>query len=86
METPTQEQIQQSISAAFDSVNLINDIISSGPPPLSNEVQDRLDRNIRHLEIMLEKEWFSSNLTTQQRSDIDQALLAQETIDNQEWV
>jgi hypothetical protein len=71
METPTTEQITKHISAAFDSVNLINKEI------LKESTEDRkesVERNFRHLEVMLSKEWFSEALTTEQRSDIDTSI------------
>jgi len=77
MSTPqieiTEEQITRSISAAFDSVNLINDL--KVLPSLTEEEQDRLDRNKEHLTIMLNKNWFSGALTLQQKSDIDTCLV-----------
>jgi hypothetical protein len=77
MSTPqieiTEEQITRSISAAFDSVNLINDL--KVLPSLTEEQQDRLDRNKEHLTIMLNKNWFSGALTLQQKSDIDTCLV-----------
>ncbi len=71
-EEQTPEQVQRSISAAFDSVNLINELKSN--PSLTEEEQDRLNRNVEHLRIMLAKEWFSEGLTEQQRIDINSCL------------
>ena len=68
----TPEQIEKSISAAFDSVNLINDL--KAQPSLTTEEQDRLDRNKEHLTIMLGKDWFSKGLTEQQKNDINSCL------------
>jgi hypothetical protein len=75
METPIipeQESIDQSISAAFDSVDLINELklLSS----LTENQQERLDRNTQHLEIMLAKEWFFNALTEQQKILINYCL------------
>jgi hypothetical protein len=69
----TEEQITKSVSAAFDSVNLINDLKAKSS--LTEEEQDRLDRNKEHLTIMLSKDWFSGALTVQQKSDIDACLV-----------
>ncbi len=69
----TPEEIQKSIDAAFDSVNLINQDIQL------EKTQERLnevERNYQHLEIMLAKEWFSEALTAQQTEDIDNAIEA----------
>jgi hypothetical protein len=72
-EEQTPEQVQRSISAAFDSVNLINELKLQ--PSLTEEQQDRLNRNVEHLRIMLAKEWFSEGLTEQQTIDIDACLV-----------
>jgi hypothetical protein len=58
---------QQSISAAFDSVNLINSTILE---TITNEKKSTVTRNIQHLELMLSKKWFSEALTQQQSTDI----------------
>ncbi len=71
-EEQTLEQVQRSISAAFDSVNLINQL--KAQPSLTEEEQDRLNRNVEHLRIMLSKDWFSEGLTEQQRNDINACL------------
>lgn len=72
MEELTQEQIEKSISAAFDSVNLIEEL--NLLETLTEEETDRKTRNIQHLEIMMEKEWFSSNLTSEQTSQINSVI------------
>lgn len=76
MSTPqieiTEEQTQRSISAAFDSVNLINELKTK--PSLTEEEQSRLDRNKEHLIIMLGKDWFEAGLTEQQKNDINACL------------
>lgn len=69
----TADNVQVSISAAFDSVNLINEL--KAKISLTEEEQDRLDRNKQHLEIMLAKDWFATSLTEQQRTDIDACLI-----------
>ena len=68
----TEDQTQRSISAAFDSVNLINELKTK--PSLTEEEQSRLDRNKEHLIIMLGKDWFDAGLTEQQRNDINACL------------
>ena len=60
-ETLTPEQIAKHYSAAMDSVNLIN----AGKPATMTDVDwaDCLDRNKRHLIIMLAKDyWTTENL------------------------
>lgn len=69
----TQEEIQRSVSAAFDSVNLINKL--NLKDVLTDEETDTVDRNVEHLKIMMSKEWFDTALTTEQKSDI-QALIS----------
>jgi hypothetical protein len=71
MEEMTLEQIESNIRAAFDSVNLINETILLES---NDENKDSVDRNFRHLEIMLSKEWFENALTPQQKTDIESAI------------
>ena len=57
----TSEEIAQHYSAAMDSVNLINDLVSKGS--LTAEEQSRIDANKEHLQIMLAKDfWTDENL------------------------
>ena len=73
MEELTQQQrTQKSISAAFDSVNLINDLKQK--QSLDEQQQDRLDRNQQHLSIMLDKDWFEQALTAEQKQQIQSAI------------
>jgi hypothetical protein len=58
----TQEQIAEIVSAAFDSVDLIN---------LAQEDADSIERNVEHLRIMMGYEWFSSALTAKQKKTIN---------------
>jgi hypothetical protein len=69
MEEVTQEQARASVNAAFDSVNLINEINA-----LAEKTQDdldTLDRNVRHLEVMMEKDWFVAELTPEEKEEIE---------------
>jgi hypothetical protein len=68
---PTPEEIQKSISAAMDSVSFITKKISETK---TEERVKGVNRNIKHLEHMLTKEWFSGALSTQQRTDIDTSI------------
>lgn len=68
MENLTQEEIQNSVNAAYDSVNLINEL--NLIEELSNEEKDTLDRNKEHLKIMLAKEWFFNALTEGQKAEL----------------
>lgn len=76
-ETMSQEDIQKSISAAFDSVNLINQVITGTAmeDEAAAERQSAVDRNVEHLSLMLGKEWFADGLTEDQRTDIDTCIL-----------
>ena len=57
----TPEEIQLNISAAFDSVELINN---------STTTQEIIDINIEHLIVMMSKQWFVDALTKIQKSTI----------------
>jgi hypothetical protein len=64
---PTIQQIAKHYSAALDSVNLINALNLKGT--LTEEEIDRKDRNVRHLEIMLAKDfWTTEDLTPLQEA------------------
>ena len=59
---PTSEEIAQHYSAAMDSVNLINDLMAQDSR--TEEEQDTVDRNVDHLEIMVAKDfWTTEDLT-----------------------
>ncbi len=58
----TSEQIELSVLAAFDSVNIINNSESS---------QDQIDLNIEHLKIMMTKDWFVKALNKNQKTEIN---------------
>ena len=58
----TQEQIAQSVSAAFDSVDLIN---------RNEDDAETIERNVEHRRIMMGYEWFASALTSEQTSAIN---------------
>lgn len=69
----TPEQVQGSISACFDSVNLINKTITE---PKTEKTSDLVERNFKHCEIMLKKDWFVEGLTGTQKTDIESAIAA----------
>jgi hypothetical protein len=61
-ETLTAEEITRHYNAAMDSVNLINDLMAKDSR--TAEELDTVDRNVRHLEIMLAKDyWTDEDLT-----------------------
>ncbi len=61
-ETLTAEEIAQQYSAAGDSVTLINQLVAI--ETLTDEQKDTVDRNVQHLEIIVAKDyWTSEDLT-----------------------
>ena len=79
-ETQTPEQVAQSISAAFDSVGLINSILDT-TAMLQSTQEDKegtVERNVGHLKIMLAKEWFTTGCTAAQLTDLNAAVAAGE--------
>ena len=69
MQTSYQDQIEKSISAAYDSVSLINELNSK--EALTEEEDDTKNRNIEHLKIMLSKEWFARALSETQKAELE---------------
>jgi hypothetical protein len=63
----------KSISAAFDSVALINKLVAE---TANDKKKENVERNVKHLELMLKKEFFTTALTTEQRADIDACIVA----------
>jgi hypothetical protein len=72
-QTPNPEK---SISAAFDSVNLINKLITE---TVDDKKKANVERNIKHLELMLTKEFFTEALTTPQSEQINDCIAAGKT-------
>jgi hypothetical protein len=70
----SQENPQQSVNAAYDSVNLINQL-DALTPPLSNEDSATRVRNIEHLRIMMTKDWFTEALTVEQTDEINTLII-----------
>lgn len=71
METPTPEQIKKHISAASDSVNLINATVLLES---TEKRQQTVERNYKHLEIMMNKSWFAEALTEEQEEAINDSI------------
>ena len=69
MENLTQEQIEKSISAAYDSVDLINEL--SSQESLDEEQMAIISRNKEHLVVMLAKDWFADALTEEQKAELE---------------
>jgi hypothetical protein len=68
-EKVTAEQVAKSVLAAYDSVNLINELRAKAQ--LTEDEQDTLTRNVDHIAIMLGKEWFATALTPAQKSELE---------------
>ena len=68
---PTPAEIQKSISAAMDSVSFITKKITE---PKTEERVKGVNRNVKHLEHMLTKDWFSGGLSAQERTNIDTSI------------
>jgi hypothetical protein len=63
IDTPTAEEINQHFNACGHSVDLINGIIAG--TDMADESQedknDAVDRNVRHLEIQVAKDWYTAD-------------------------
>ncbi len=61
----TEEQIAQHYSAMQDSVNLIDEMRTNPPKDMTDEeVEDCISRNVEHLEIMVAKDyWTTEDMT-----------------------
>lgn len=68
----TQEEARRNVNAAFDSVNLINQI--NAQTEKTQEDLDALARNIEHLKIMMAKDWFVAELTPEEKQQIEAVL------------
>jgi hypothetical protein len=60
----TQEELERMVSAAYDSVALINELKSK--ESLNDFEQDVLSRNEQHIRIMMGGVWFVAALTDEQ--------------------
>jgi hypothetical protein len=63
----TIENPQRSVSSAYDSVNLINKILLEEK---TEKLSNTIERNYKHLEVMLTKDWFEAELTPEQKTEI----------------
>ena len=66
----------KSISAAFDSVTLINKLVVE---TANDKKKANVERNVKHLELMLTKEFFTEALTTQQKKQINDCIASGNT-------
>ena len=70
----TAEEIAKHYSAALDSVNIINDHVAI--ETLDTEQSDRVARNVEHLELMVAKDFW----TTEDLAPLNAAIAAGKTI------
>lgn len=66
--TYTPEEVAKSVSAAYDSVTIYNQL--NGKMDITEEETATLDRNIEHIRIMMGKEWFVAGLTPLQVTEL----------------
>jgi hypothetical protein len=64
----TAEQVAKSVSAAYDSVNLLNELKTK--ETLTEEETATVKRNEEHIRIMMGKEWFVAGLTDAQITEL----------------
>ena len=62
----TEEEIAQDYSAMQDSVNLLDEMRTNPPEDMTDEeVADCISRNVEHLELMVAKDyWTTEDMTT----------------------
>jgi|688.fasta_scaffold22807_4 hypothetical protein len=66
--TYTPEEVAQSVSAAYDSVAIYNQL--NGKLDITEEELATFDRNVEHIRIMMGKEWFVAGLTPLQITEL----------------
>lgn len=77
--TVNSTEAQSAVAAALDSVTVINNIVNNTDAVAGQSTADKADdadRNYRHIEIMMEKSWFSGTATTGQTSTLNGAISA----------
>jgi hypothetical protein len=62
---------QKSVSAAYDSVNLINKTILE---TIDDKKKSLVERNVKHLELMMKKDFFINVLTPEQKTEIESCI------------
>ena len=68
MKINRQPNPEKAVSAAFDSVNLINRLVLE---TADDKKKANVDRNVKHLELMLTKEFFTEAVTAEQTTEIE---------------
>ena len=77
--TVNSTEAQSAVTAALDSITVINNVVNNTEAvegQTTAEKADDADRNYRHLELMMEKTWFSGTASTSQKSTINGAISA----------
>jgi hypothetical protein len=80
MENVTPEEVQRHVSAAFDSVALVEDVVA-GTRMVTATLADRVgavERNVGHLNIMVAKDWFVAGMTSEQSDQLNAAIASGE--------
>jgi hypothetical protein len=67
---------EKAVSAAFDSVNLINKLVLE---TADDKKKANVERNVKHLELMLTKEFFTEALTATQKTELEACIEAGNT-------
>ena len=62
---------EKSVSSAFDSANLINKLITE---TADEKRKSTVERNVKHLELMLTKDFFLTALTPFQKTQIETSI------------
>lgn len=65
----TEEQIQKHITNSFYSWDICENLSSQSS--LTEEEQDRLNKNKEHIQIMYSKEWFKNGCSNEQASKLE---------------
>lgn len=75
--TANSTEAQAAVTAALDSVTVIDNIIDNTEAVAGQttaEKADDADRNYRHIELMMDKDWFTGTATTAQKSKFNTAI------------
>ena len=77
--TANSAEAKSSVTAALDSVTVINNIVANNEAVAGQttaEKADDADRNYRHIEIMKEKDWFWNTASTDEKTTFTNAITA----------
>ena len=77
--TVNSTEAQASVTAALDSVTVINNITTNDASVAEQSTAEKVDdadRNYRHIEIMKDKSWFWDTATADQKTTLSNAITA----------